>query len=207
MEQIENFIKDITHELNTPITALKLTTSRALKKGVYSPNTLKNISISTNQLYDIYTSLTYLNFKQEFNDIEVDLADILNESIEYYSQLASSKGIEIISNIDSKRFIIDHVKAKLLFSNLISNAIKYSYPNSKIEIELKNSIFKVLDYGIGIAADKQEFIFKRFHRESSYGGGFGIGLDIVKNICDEYGIKIEVKSKVECGSTFSLLFN
>ncbi|OYY26909.1 MAG: two-component sensor histidine kinase, partial [Sulfurovum sp. 35-42-20] len=61
VEQIERFINDVTHELNTPITALTMATSQALKQESYTQKTLKNISISTKQLYDIYSSLTYLN--------------------------------------------------------------------------------------------------------------------------------------------------
>ncbi|MEE8589612.1 MAG: histidine kinase dimerization/phospho-acceptor domain-containing protein, partial [Sulfurimonadaceae bacterium] len=62
VEQIEQFVQDISHELNTPITALQMSSKRALQKGVYDEKILTNISISTKQLYSIYQSLAFLNF-------------------------------------------------------------------------------------------------------------------------------------------------
>ena len=62
MSEIEEFVKDTTHELNTPITALMMSTSRAKKKKTYDEKIIKNISISAKQLYDIYASLSYLSF-------------------------------------------------------------------------------------------------------------------------------------------------
>lgn len=70
--QIEHFINDITHELNTPITSLFMSTKQALKQKECNTKTMKNISISTKQLYDIYRSLTYLNFSTK-KDITVPL--------------------------------------------------------------------------------------------------------------------------------------
>ena len=65
VEQIERFLNDITHELNTPISSLSMATDQALKQGQCTEKTLRNVSISTKQLYDIYRSLTYLNFRKK----------------------------------------------------------------------------------------------------------------------------------------------
>ena len=62
MQEIEDFVKDTTHELNTPITAIMMSTSRLKAKKDYDEKTVKNISISTKQLYDIYASLSFLSF-------------------------------------------------------------------------------------------------------------------------------------------------
>ncbi|MCK4874611.1 MAG: sensor histidine kinase, partial [Sulfurimonas sp.] len=62
MQEIEEFVKDTTHELNTPITALMMSTSRAKSKKEYDEKIIQNISISTKQLYDIYSSLSFLSF-------------------------------------------------------------------------------------------------------------------------------------------------
>ena len=91
IEQIEEFIQDVSHELNTPITALKMSASRAIKKEVYDKKILTNISISTKQLETIYNSLTYLNFsdKQE-ESTEVALGDVVNRVVRYYSELSKA---------------------------------------------------------------------------------------------------------------------
>lgn len=204
--QIENFIRDITHELNTPITALRLSSSQALKNEKYLKNTLSNISISTKQLYDIYNSLTYLNFEQSFNDETIDLSDEIRKIIEYYQQLADSKKIKFNIELENFEYIIDKNKLTLLISNLINNAIKYSHPNSSIGIKLKDGAFTVSDNGIGIDESKLNAIFQKYNRQSDYSGGFGIGLNVVKTICDEYKIRIIVESKIDVGTIFTLDF-
>jgi two-component system OmpR family sensor kinase len=207
VEEIENFINDVTHELNTPITALSMSSSQALKENYCSPKTIQNISISTKQLYDIYRSLTYINFSSKRDEPEdIDISKVLQDSIAYYQPLCDSKYIKINSDVEEYIFNISVTKLQLIYSNLIGNAIKYSTARSKIIIELKNGIFSIQDSGVGIEEHRQKDIFKKFQRCTTYSGGFGVGLYIVKSICDEYGIKIEINSKPLKGSKFTLKF-
>ena len=203
--QIEQFIQDISHELNTPITALSMSTKRAVQKGVYDEKILRNISISTKQLYSIYSSLTYLNFsKKEKILVELNLKDIIKEVVDYYAELSLAKHITVKSKLEDSFIKIDEQMAKLLVSNLLSNAIKYSMPNKIITISLtKNSLF-IKDEGIGIEKNKLDKIFNLYERNSTLAGGFGVGLSIVKQICDELGIAIDVKSEFGKGSKFLL---
>jgi len=205
VEQIEQFVQDISHELNTPITALQMSSKRALQKGVYDAKILTNISISTKQLYSIYQSLTYLNFStpvQEPNALE--LQPILQESLSYYAELSHAKNISFQTDIQNTTLIITEDRAKLLFSNLIANAIKYSMPDTTITITLKENTFIIDDEGVGIKRDKLDEIFKPYARASQVAGGFGVGLSIVKQICDEFHIIINVKSELGTGSSFTL---
>ncbi|MFK5937924.1 MAG: HAMP domain-containing sensor histidine kinase [Sulfurimonas sp.] len=207
VEQIEGFIQDVSHELNTPITALGMSSSRAIKKGVFDKNILTNISISTKQLESIYKSLTYLTFNEQTQESEsVSLAPILRQIIRYYGELSDAKLININANISELNFKIVDTRAELLFSNLLSNAIKYSMPETTISITLKKDYFLIKDEGVGIEKEKLEDIFKLYKRSSNIAGGFGVGLSIVKQICDEYGIKVEVNSELGKGSEFRLYF-
>ena len=207
VEQIERFINDVTHELNTPITSLVMSTDQALKAGECTDKTLKNISISTKQLYDIYRSLTYLNFSSKTEIPEVtDVKEVLLRSIDYYSGLAEIKRIVFHVEVEETLFAIPEAQLSLLFGNLIGNAIKYSSPRSEIEISLKEKVFSIKDQGIGIDPKKQNGIFEKFKRGTSYSGGFGIGLSIVKEICDEYGIEIALESAPGKGTEFRLNF-
>jgi len=101
---------------------------------------------------------------------------------------------------------MDEKKATMLFNNLISNAIKYSPPDSSIEIQLKNGQFSIKDQGIGIAKEELEKIFERYRRSTEYAGGFGIGLDIVKSIAKEYSIDLGINSILKQGTEFKLSF-
>jgi signal transduction histidine kinase len=95
-----------------------------------------------------------------------------------------------------------------LIDNTISNAIKYSYEKSVIELSLcfkgEYCYLSFKDYGVGI--ENVEKIFSRYYRENSDKGGFGIGLNIVKSIIDSVGIKLEIDSKRHLGSTFRYKF-
>ena len=205
VEQIEQFIQDISHELNTPITALQMSSKRALQKKVYDEKILTNISISTKQLYTIYQSLIYLNFTSpEQKAQKVDLKPLLEESISFYSELSRAKHIEIVSELSSSHMTIVTERARLLFSNLISNAIKYSMPETTITIVLKEGFFSIKDEGVGIEEKKLREIFKPYERSSDIAGGFGVGLSIVAQICKEFNITIDVTSELGKGSCFTL---
>ena len=208
MEQIESFIQDVSHELNTPITALKMSASRAIKKRVYDEKILTNISISTKQLESIYKSLTFLNFKQKQQEAEdINLKNILEQIISYYSELTQAKEIKIAAEMADVFVHIIPSRAELLFSNLLSNAIKYSMPQTTIRIKLDQHSFSIEDEGVGIEQKKVDEIFEMYKRESEIAGGFGVGLSIVKQICLEYGIKINVASKLGVGTKFTLEFS
>lgn len=205
VEQIERFLNDITHELNTPISSLSMATDQALKQGECTEKTLRNVSISTKQLYDIYRSLTYLNFKKKEEPSEVlQLDEILKKSVVYYKPLADIKRITFETDIRETTCVVPASQITLLFGNLIGNAIKYSSPRSTITISLKDRVLTIKDEGIGIDPEKQSEIFEKFKRGTEYSGGFGVGLNIVKSICDEHGIKIELDSELGEGTEFRL---
>ncbi len=205
--QIERFINDITHELNTPITSLTMTADQALKTGACTPKMMNNVSISTKQLYDIYRSLTYLNFSERKEVSEpLDVKTVLEESVAYYRPLADIKRIHFDVTVEETQCIVSKSQLTLLFGNLISNAIKYSSPRSTVSISLEGRVLTIRDEGIGIEKEKQKEIFEKFKRGTSYSGGFGVGLNIVKHICEEHNIQIALNSELGEGSTFTLRF-
>ncbi|WP_455756922.1 sensor histidine kinase [Sulfurimonas sp.] len=208
MQEIEEFVKDTTHELNTPLSALMMSTSRIKTKQVYDEKIIQNISISTKQLYDIYSSLTFLSFdtsKEKTEELAFD--GVIENSIEYFNELLERKNISIEFDKNPCILNIAPTKAKMLINNLLSNAIKYSAPNKKIFIQTKENSFSIKDEGIGIEKDKLQTIFKRFSRANSYAGGFGVGLSIVDNIAKEYNYKIDIDSEVNKGTTVTLIFS
>ncbi|MDF1877867.1 HAMP domain-containing histidine kinase [Sulfurimonas sp. SAG-AH-194-L11] len=205
MEEIEQFVKDTTHELNTPITALMMSTSRLKSKKTYDEEINKNISISTKQLYEIYSSLSFLSFDNQKEQAQLLRFDtIVKSSVAYFSELLERKGIEIVVNLQACSLTMAPTKAKMLINNLLSNSIKYSKPNTKITLTLVNNSFTIEDEGIGIAQDKLDDIFTRFVRANSYAGGFGIGLHIVESIIKEYNFTIVIDSKENVGTKIKI---
>ena len=207
MQEIEDFVKDTTHELNTPITALMMSTSRAKSKKIYDEKIIQNISISSKQLYDIYASLSFLSFDNASESaVELSFDAVVSNAVKYFDEILQKKSLHLTFSKEKCSLVIAPTKAKMLVNNLLSNAIKYSHPNSKIEIQLREDFFEIKDNGIGIAEDKLESIFKRFTRANSYAGGFGVGLNIVDNIIKEYNYSIKIDSKQNIGTTVKVKF-
>ena len=207
IKQIEDFVHDTAHELNTPITALNMSVSRALSKQVYDEKTLKNISISTKQLFDMYRALAYLSFESESKVSEgVDIKTVLEKSVAYYRELSESKKITLSLSAESYTVMMDETKLMMLFGNLINNAIKYSPAGSTIEMVFEKKQFSIQDQGIGIEAEKVAKIYEKYNRATEYAGGFGVGLSIVKKIATEYGLILEVDSQPNEGTRFSVTF-
>lgn len=207
MKEIEDFVKDTTHELNTPITALMMSTSRLKSKKTYDEKINKNISISTKQLYDIYSSLSFLSFDNKSEELQnIAFDKVVGESVEYFGELLEKKKISVIQKLEPCSLNIAPTKAKMLINNLLSNSIKYSTPDTTIQITTSSKSFSIKDEGIGINEEKLDGIFKRFVRASSYAGGFGVGLNIVDSIVKEYDYGISIKSKEEVGTTICITF-
>ncbi len=198
---LDRFIKDTTHELNTPISAI-MANIETINKDKLEPKTLRKIEridIAARTISNIYQDLTYLvlNHKIQTNDKKTDISKLLKDRCEYFGIIAKSKKIEFILDIQDGVYLnIDKNKMTKLIDNLISNAIKYNKINGKIKIALREGSIIVEDTGIGISEDKLNEIFDRYKRFNTSSGGFGIGLNIVWMIAKEYNLKIKVDSKV-----------
>lgn len=206
--QLDNFIKDSTHELNTPITALMLSVDAP---KVDSPKNLERIRLSASRLSAIHKDLTYLmldtqTVKPKVVE-ELFLNDIVKEELTYLSLLAEKKKIKLsVEYRDEIYFKIDKESFVRLIHNLISNAIKYNTIGGSIDIVLEKRTIAIKDTGIGIPKVHQAEIYERFYRATNQVGGFGLGLNIVHKVCETYGVEISLTSNVNVGSTFVLSF-
>ena len=203
--KLDTFIKDTTHELNTPVSAIVM----SINSNKITPKTIQRIKISAKRVSEIYSDLTYLFLEQnkELNPLsKINLKTVLQEQMEYFLFLASKKRIEVISKIDNVSLAIKKEDFLRIANNLISNAIKYTNKGGRIEIILKKDKFIVKDTGQGIPKTKQKEIFDRFTRATNVIGGFGIGLNIVQNIAHKYNFKIDLLSCEKRGTTFTIFF-
>ncbi len=197
---LDRFIKDTTHELNTPVSAILANVETIDKDGCSEKNLrkIKRINIAAKTISNIYQDLTYLilNHKLQKKDENVDVAKVLRERCDYFREIAKTKKIKFVQNIEGSIYMhIDKNRLVKLIDNLISNAIKYNKIAGEIKITLKNGYLSIKDSGIGIKNEKLNEIFQRYKRFNSVSGGFGIGLNIVWMIANEYNLKIEVDSR------------
>ena len=201
-ERLNNFIKDTTHELNTPISAIIM----SCEDDNLTKKQLDRIKFSAKRVSEIYKDLTYIflgNIEKKSLD-KIDLSKVIKEEIINFEPMIARKRLKININIEEFFYEINKDDFIRLFNNLFSNAIKYNKTDGNIDIILQNSELIIKDSGIGISKDKIKDIFNRYYRATNQSGGFGLGLNIVNMICKTYNIKIDVQSSENIGSTFTL---
>lgn len=206
---LDRFIKDTTHELNTPVSAIltnieMIDTTQLSEKDARK---IKRIDIASRTISNIYNDLTYIALGNQIpsKDELVDLTTLIQERAEFFKVLSSRKQIECRIDMDNNvKLFIDKQKITRLIDNLISNAIKYNKKKSFIKVTLKQGYLAIEDGGIGIEKDKIEQMFDRYERFNESEGGFGLGLNIVMEIAKEYNLKLDVESTPQVGTKVSV---
>ena len=220
LEQIKkDFIANMSHEVRTPLTAIKgfvetLETEEEIKNTRY----IEIIKRHTDRLMNIVNDLLLLS-ELEDRGARIELEDVsLQKMVEnvsrIFEQRIKEKGLEFTVEATEDVPVIkaDPFKLEQMFINLIDNAIKYT-EKGEIIVSLHNSppnvSVAVSDTGIGIPAEHLQRIFERFYvvdkSRSKKLGGTGLGLSIVKHIVLLHNGKIEVESTAGRGTTFTIL--
>lgn len=207
---LTNFMKDVTHEMNTPISTILMSYEHMDKENLNKKQqrSLNRIDIAAKTLSSLYNDLSFASFHDyiEYKDTDIDVKEVVMERVKYMDTLIHFKSLRITYNLQHKIIKIDKRKLILLIDNLLSNAVKFSKKGGDIYIDLTEQYLSVKDNGLGISKEDQENIFKRFKSSNSLHGGFGVGLDIVNQICKEYYIKIKLDSEPSKGSEFKLVW-
>ncbi len=207
---LDNFIKDTTHELNTPVSTI-VTNVEMLGSADLDDKTRKKIQridIAAKTVASIYDDLTYLilHKKVAVVDESLDVAELVKERLAYFSDHFSQKELVVREELTSYLLTIDRTKMTRIIDNLLSNAIKYNRRGGTVDVILDKNKFQVSDSGKGIANEKLEHIFKRYSRFDKSVGGFGIGLHIVASIVKEYGFRVEVESRPDEGTVITIFW-
>ena len=212
-EKLDDFIKESMHEINTPLSIISVNVD--LFNSIYGENKYFNrVKSATKSLATIYNDMDYLIKKDrlEYPNENINLKRFLQERISYFELICQLKKINIYfdCNIHEAILFFNTTKLQRIVDNTLSNAIKFSSMQSKIEVKLylnadQNILLSFQDYGKGI--EKPHKILDRYYRENEYKNGFGIGMSIVKSIIDEADIELEIQSTLGKGSTFTYIFN
>ena len=202
---LDRFIKDTTHELNTPIFAIisnvEMIDTSSLDEKMAKK--IKRIDIGAKTISNIYEDLTFLTLENKIisQNEELDLSKILKQRIEYFKTLADVKKIEFKTNIENDiNIFCDKKKISKLIDNLLSNAIKYNKIKGEIRVVLEANFLSIEDTGKGMTKEQISQLFQRYMRFDKSVGGFGIGLNIVSLIAKEYDFKIDVDSEIKVGT-------
>ena len=206
---LNRFFNDAMHELKTPLGVLQL--NLEMLDPSCGGKILRRLRNSVQNIALIYEDVEYLikhNYIS-YSSEEIDCSEFLRQRIEPFVDLAEAKKITIRSKIEPGIHCrINRIELQRIIDNTLSNAVKYSPSGSEIDVTLlarpDGARLCIRDRGVGIR--DTEAIFIRYHREESVAGGFGIGLSIVRHICDKHGIRVTVESEPGKGSTFCYEF-
>lgn len=212
-----DFISNLSHEIKTPLAVIKNYSSLLTSKDLTEEEKQKYTEIikkATSRITDLITDILKLN-KLENQEIKeqkesFSLNQALEECVLTFEEKLEQKNIELICNFDE--VTITNCKSMLdtVWSNLISNAIKFTNENGKIEISVKDQgksvQVKVKDNGIGISKEIGDRIFEKFYQgdTSRSSEGNGLGLALVKKIIDLLGGEISVSSQLNVGTEFTV---
>ena len=195
----QEFIKDILHDFNTPISSMVLNLEM-LKKDCHSPF-IKRIEQSIQTILSLQENLKLFLKNVKSKAEPIDLAKLTAERLDYFRSLYPSLQFELKVK---EPLTINAPKDLLLriIDNILSNACKYNKKRGFVKVTLESNKMIIEDSGKGIKESKK--VFDRFYKESDR--GIGIGLSIVKKLCDELDIKIDIQSELGKGTKVILKF-
>ncbi len=185
---LDKFAKDLIHDLNTPVTSIKLNI-KILEKNelLQNNNAMIRLKKSVHTISELHENLTVLLQEETFQMQVLSLCDIVDDVIQTQKQIYPEINFEI--NCSNLKLKLNQNATKQILQNIISNACKYNSKNGYVKIYNKGNTLYIKDSGKGIKEPH-----KIFDRLYSGEDSSGIGLDIVKRLANAMDIKIEVQS-------------
>lgn len=220
METQSRFTADASHELKTPLTAMKSEIEVALRDKKLDKQEARR-SLQSNleeigkleSLSNALLEIARYENKSEKEFKEVNLPDVAISAFEQIEKFAKEKKIEFQTDLKDVKVQGDKQSLAELFVILFDNAIKYSPRSSRIKVvikrELRHAEIQIKDQGVGIKKTDLPHIFDRFYRADTsrhkeQNGGYGLGLAIAKSIVDFHNGSISADSKSGRGTTFTV---
>ena len=203
-EKLQQSIKETIHELNIPVSTIKMNT-QLLQKSISDEKSLKRlerIEQASNNLLKLYENMEY-DIKKEIDRIENQefyLDEIISKSCDKVDDIR--KNIIITTTVPNIKLFTDINGFEKIIDNLIFNAIKHNIKdNPKIDINYKDNILSIYNTGEKIDTKNLFIVFDKYFQEDSSKDGFGLGLAMVKEFCDKNKIIINIDT-LETGNKF-----
>jgi len=199
VESQDKFIKNAIHEINTPLSII--ITNIDLFKLKYGENKyLSKIEAGSKIIHNIYNDLTYLVKKDriEYPSSILNLSEFIKQRIDFFDEIAIGNSLVFQMDIEEDICLdFNETQLQRVCDNTLSNAIKYSYEKNNIIVKLlkENNCIILSIENTGDVIENPSNLFERFYRENNSRGGFGLGLNIIKEICDKNNVNIDIYSK------------
>ncbi len=215
----EEFVSNVSHELKTPLSSIKVLTESILLEESVPAETYKEflcdinseIDRMNNIVNDLLSLVRLSNSEGALNIRTTDINKVIEEILKRLHPIAENKDIDVLYD-DLKRVSIDadEMKLSLALSNIVENAIKYTKSGGTVKVTVdadhQNAFITVSDTGIGISESEQSKVFGRFYRvdktRDRETGGTGLGLSITQKTVLLHKGSIKLTSKEDEGSTF-----
>jgi len=211
LRQQDMFVKKIMHEINTPLSIISLNCD-SLEREIGFKDEVEVIKASTKTLSSIYSDLSYIIKKETKpqSKTKINLLKFISSRVAFFDELAKVKDIFIeLESTNEYEIQFNEYELERVIDNTLSNSIKYSNKSSIITIfvgiENGKHILQIKDEGIGI--DKPEEVFLPYFQQSRANIGLGLGLSIVKDICDKYDVSIDIDSALNIGTSVTYNFS
>ena len=194
----EEFVRDILHDLNTPLSSLRINLN-ILKKRHGEERCIRRMFSALGTIHSFQSNLRAFLSRQEGQKEPFSLRGLLQERLEYFRELYPR--VNFILDLPQDLMLECNREAFLrIIENLLSNAGKYNVPGGEVRISLEGRELKIADSGVGMR--HPERAFDRYYKEGER--GLGLGLHIVKKLARELGIGVTLSSRVNEGTTVVL---
>lgn len=211
IEREKEFTGNVSHELRTPLTAIKTSCELLEQDPAIGPKSrvrLRQIDRAADNMIELANALLLLAREESPADIgPVRLASAIEDALDPFADVLSAKGLDTVIDIDGHlRVEANRSALAIVLSNLIDNAVRYT-DHGRLRFSCANGWLRIEDTGRGIPRHALPYVFERFYQatpEATAGRTFGIGLSIVKKVCDRYQWSIKVDSEPGAGTCVSL---
>jgi heavy metal sensor kinase len=216
-DQANRFSADASHELRTPLTIIRAELESLMRQNGapgWLSSRLGSVLEETERLSVITEGLFALSRLEagegKAREERLDLAQLVTSTVDQMKLLTEDKGIDLIVTADGPVFVQgDPARLKQVIVDLLDNAIKYTPTRGRITLKVvpdgKRALLEVSDTGIGIPAADIPHVFERFYRadkaRSRQIDGAGLGLAIVRSICQAHGGSVQIESVEGSGTT------
>ncbi|WP_104686259.1 sensor histidine kinase [Helicobacter felis] len=203
VKRLDSFSKDIAHELNTPIATLLMSAKELARHN----SKALGILVSARRIFYLHNQLSYL-FMQDLRHEQPGLLDLQNlvaQQMSAFCDMADFYQIQLIQHLQPTIFKALEEDMITLVSNLLMNAIKYTPPKGCVRVNLDGAL-SVSNTGPLLNPALVTHLSARYVRGTRTQKGYGIGLDLVKNICTRYGLELEISTREKC-NVFKINFS
>jgi signal transduction histidine kinase len=208
LEREKSLTDDISHQLRTPAsvitTASELIIDDPTVVGL-ARERVERIARAARRMASVVETLLFLGRDDSVNvPVAVDMRAVVNDTVELYLPVAHAKGIELSAECGSEQWVIAPPgTAAIVLQNLIENAIRFTDRGS-VRVVIEPGRMTVEDTGIGLSGVDRDRIFERGYRgDASHGSG--LGLDLVRRVCDRVGWQISARERPSGGTRFEVI--